>query len=426
MNLNTLKFIAFGVTFSLFLITIFVHNKGVFSFLLMFRAFIELIPLLILSLVFFSKNKKIGGDRFLCGLFFSCILLLFVSIFIGRAGGSDFKYILSDSVRYLISFVFIIYALSHVRTTHDKEKLVDNIIAFLFFYTLLAMIGKVILLFLGERYGAGLNQFLLFPFLIFTLLYGVISKENVIFNINKKWLLLFLVVGILLSILSFKREYWVVLVLSLGFAFYYVRRYSSAYFYFFILAIGGAGIAYLNQGMLFSLVDRLQYTFSGQSGLDSSSFERIAEIKGAMSTLGENVGAIEYLIGLGVGAEFNAHPEFPLIKDSTGSQSGSYHHIHNMYVLILFRNGIVGLFLFVLPVLAVIWNAFKASFEIKRRCLSSNHLKYNIFLVGVALQLFTGLISGISSNSFYGSFFFGIWIVFAFTILDLIKDEKKL
>lgn len=402
------------------------RNKGVFSFLLMFRAFIELIPLLVLSLVFFSKNKKIAGDGFLCSLVFSSILLLFVSIFIGAANSAAFKYILSDSVRYLISFVFIIYTLSHVRTISDKQALVDNIIAFLFFYTSLAMIGKVILLLLGERYGAGLNQFLLFPFLIFTLLYGLISKENFIFNIKKKWLLLFLVIGIILSVLSFKREYWAVLILSLAFSFYYIRRYSTAYLYLFILIIGGVGVAYLNQEMLFSLVNRLQYTFSGQSGLDSSSFERVAEIKGSINVLGENFGYIDYIVGLGVGAEFNAHPDFPLIKDSTGSQSGSYHHIHNMYVLILFRNGIVGLFLFIAPVLAVIWSSFRASFEIKKGGVNSNYLKYNVYLVGVALQLFTGLISGISSNSFYGSFFYGIWVVFAFIILDLIKNEKKL
>lgn len=81
-----------------------------------------------------------------------------------------------------------------------------------------------------------------------------------------------------------------------------------------------------------------------QTSTALSGDRRIVETKAALGTYLESPNVLNLIVGMGNGAEFYA----PSAALGMGSKPGYKHHIHNGYVSIFFRMGVVGLTLFLI------------------------------------------------------------------------------
>jgi O-antigen ligase len=419
---NALFFSGFLSVLLLYLISVFILNKTLFSILLLLKAVVELVPLCFVFLFSFYNKKTIKGEPVIIYWLFFVVLTAVISVLIGFSGGGAFKYLLGDTVRFFISFIaFFAFYISWEPIVHNQNEKLDLFINFIFFYIVLSIIGKILLLSQGYTYGAGLNQFNLFPFVFFVLSMILIFGYAAIYNVGKGKVFLFLLVGIVLTILSFKREFWFLMAITALITFAYSFKRKSSYYFLVLFIISTLLFVFFNPSIVENVVYRFEYTFRGDKGLDSSSFERLAEIKGAISRFGE-VPLVDYMIGYGAGAEFLPVNGYSMIKDSTGSEIGSYHHIHSMYMIILFRYGLLGLMVFLLPVFFVF---YKLTTVYRSQIDTIYSTKAKVIYVAVCIQLFTMLISGVSSNSLYGNFFYGVWLAVAFLSYKLVSYENR-
>ena len=426
MLLNNYKLVLTSIfllsSLCLFLLTVFIENSSVFSLFLRLKGAVEAIPLIFIGILLFVLSTKGRVKKYdaLCIYLICFLVLAFVSIIVGGAIGSSLKYIISDTVRLAVSFSVLFYCVFSVSTLKSKEKFITDAIEALFILNIVMILYKVTLLFNGTFYGGGSNQYILSPFLFFLFYSSLVTKVNFV-GITKKMAKIFLIVGIALTILSFKRQFWLILMLSLSFCLlFYSRRIRSFYFLLLFILLSAAFV-YLNPGIIDLMMQRLEYTFSNNtsSGLDRSTYERVAEVKSALDTIGYDIQILEYIFGRGAGAEFSAAEGVSFIKDSTGSEVGLYHHIHNMYVILFFRYGIVGLMLFIVPVLYFVFKLLRFLKFNKVMIKNAKAYKYYILFIAATLELSLGLISGIASNSYYGSIFFSLWIIIAYYSLNI-------
>jgi O-antigen ligase len=122
---------------------------------------------------------------------------------------------------------------------------------------------------------------------------------------------------------------------------------------------------------------------------------RIVEARAALSRYTGSPNVLDFVVGMGNGAEFYA----PDVALGMGSRPGYKHHIHNGYVSLFFRTGIVGLIFFFLFAASTL----KRMYVVAKLSLRSNLIPAVIFVYFVAT-----LIELLTIYSFFGDIKWGI------------------
>lgn len=393
----------------LVILTVFITNESIFGLTLRLKAIVEFLPYFLVFLILFY-NVKIRKLRL---VFFSVILAVcwaLVGIFIGLLNGSKVEYVIGDSVRYLIPFVSLGAFIVVFNLYRNSEKrYIDFILKTILTVFFAHIVVKIYFLTNGTVYGGGAHQFIIPPFIFYVLCSLIIRKNIDVHNYSqlnndfKLWVIIS--VGLILSFLSLKREYWIVLSFTLFITVFLNLKYKKGFLFSLIFIFVVAAFLILNSWFVEQLASRVDYTFNSDQniGLDSSSYERLAELISANEQMGKSLGWLEYITGLGAGAEYPAAEGVQLAKLSTGSKIGLYHHIHSMYGIIIFRHGLVGLIIYLLPIV-ILLRSFLLS-DVRKKYYSI----YSVIAVGILIDLASGLISAFAANSFYGSLDYGIY-----------------
>lgn len=386
------------------------------------RVFAVIFSLITIAFFFFgflyvlTNNFKVKNNFFLDRNFillnlFSC-LFIFVSMFIGLVNGNATKYILGDSFRYLI-FPVSALCLSFYMSKYDRIFLFLKFILCIFF---ISVTLKIVLLVSGSFYGAGLNQYYPGSFLI-TLFFcfAFMKDKNLNYDNNKKFIVYFFI-ALVVGVLSFKRANWIAIIFLLFSLILIVRLRLFRISIIFIVMIPFL-VYFLDEINLISMIlNRFHYTFSGKDGLDSSSMQRVGEIVGVINEL-ENYNFLVFLFGLGSGAEFVVPTEYSLFIRNPGSEPHLSHHIHTFYFLMLFRFGIIGLLLYLLPVFYVLYKlvVMYSRFE--------NSPSKKIFILASIMEILFYFVNALKGNAFYGNYLFSYFLVFSLIVLK--TPEKK-
>lgn len=335
-----------------------------------------------------------------------CFFYILISIVIGISNSNPIGYVIGDAYRFLIPTI-VVFSLISSFSYIGREKIFETFFLAFSIHFLTICLTKLLLLFSGVFYGGGANQFLMQPFYLSIILFLLFNNKKEVLNlpINNFFkshftLLLILLAGIILTVLSLKREFWFIILLTILVVYCYSINKVKATLYLSIFLAVVSFYILLDEELFDLLEKRFLYTFSGDRGMDASSFERLAEIKGAFFTLFNSFPLGEFLFGLGSGAEFKLAPYYPSVKESTGSALGVYHHIHNMYVVVYFRFGLFGLGLLFFPIFYHIYISFKYKYSGWEQYYSRS----------ILIAYIMGLISGIPANSLYGSLIYGFLI----------------
>ena len=91
---------------------------------------------------------------------------------------------------------------------------------------------------------------------------------------------------------------------------------------------------------------------------------RVVEVKSTLGTYRESQNVLDFIVGFGNGAEFYA----PSAALGMGSTPGYKHHIHNGYISLFFRMGILGLTFFLL----FASSALRSMYEIAKQPVGTN------------------------------------------------------
>lgn len=396
-------------------------GASITPFIIRVGGFSEIIPFVFVLIcgIFFNDLGVKKHFAFLYYLSFLTIIYALITVFLGLFSSYLFKYVFGDAFRYLLPYFGIISYVFFLKKDSEILQFFSILLKCLLFILFLKILAKLMLLVSGTFYGGGLNQFYIEPFLLTILLYGTLHNglSTNSFHISRKLCMFLLLISVFLVVLSFKRSYWILLF----FVFVINSFYFNFKFKFFALVFTSfAFLFYFFSDSYFVglLIDRVMYTFNNSSsiGIDKSSFERLAEVKGVLFHISDNGYFLNYIFGMGSGAEFVQHPDYSLAKQSTGSKYGYFHHIHSMYFIILFRHGLIGLlplvFVFVFCILKFL--PFR-----KLKCLET------AVMFAVIVQLLSMFISGISSNSAYGYGALSVFVIVFFCASYILKKKLK-
>lgn len=314
-------------------------------------------------------------------------------------GVNSVYYAVGDAFRAMLPFIslFVLFSLFPGDLKFPKAY-VDFFVLYVILTTVLAATVKGYFLLQGKFYGGGILQFSIPTFLLAYLLLRLLEGSY-------KWrrailVALLLLVGVALSVLSMKRGNWVILAFAtLATVGVSSKRWIGG------LAVSLAVLALFvlaqQSGLWEGIVGRFAYTFSGSRGIDDSTFERLAEGAGTLWTLSQTQSPLALFTGFGHGAEFMAHPEWPISPGHAPRVPGYYHNIHSVYVLLFFRYGLQGLVFFALliaPAGVVAMKFFKRGF--RKHALAN---RYGQLCIAALLDLVAQLILGIKGTVLYGS-----------------------
>lgn len=351
-----------------------------------------------------------------------------ISSAFGFVWSNEFKYILGDTLRFSLPFLSIIAFLSAIRLGVNSDELIEKILLCLVIDAVIRILIKFFLVSTGTYYGSGLNQFMLEPILMALLFFGVVNC-GVTFNgryYSRRLCFILLLLACFAILISFKRASWALSIFILALNFIFYRKVLIGVMCSVVL-VCTFYLAFSDSNVFSLIIKRFEYSFidSNGRGIDSSSFERLAEVNGVIYTLGTDIPWIEPLTGRGSGAEFKQHPKFPMSKAATGSEFGLYHHIHSFYFITIFRHGLIGL----LAYLAIISIIIVKSLQLIRKLRVSD--PYQKFMVAVMFgcicQFGYLLIRGISSNSIYGNASIGIYVIlFMSSFKGLNSNRRKI
>jgi len=160
------------------------------------------------------------------------------------------------------------------------------------------------------------------------------------------------------------------------------------------------GIGAIHHDVVRDLGQRITETVTlvkatGQIAPTLSSTSRIVETKAALSRYTESPNVLDFVVGMGNGAEFYA----PKVALGMGSKPGYKHHIHNGYVSLFFRMGIVGLIFFFLF----------ASSTLKRMYAGANlRVRSNLIPAVIFIYFALTLIELLTIYSFFGDIKWGV------------------
>ena len=331
-------------------------------------------------------------------------------MFLGLLFGQNMRDAIGSTARALIPFLvfFIIY---FVLNRSDDRILFVRGAAWIIIATIsVGALGKLYLISQGKYYGAGLNQFsmgsFLFVLLAIFILFGKHSRYKLL-------LLLYFISLVTLSVLSFKRGVWLVIFLSTIYVSWICWRIDKKkvvlpiiLLLFLLLPLINfteIGVALVRRA--FSTVSLENFTF------DLSTGYRIAEISGALSKLNENI--FSYIFGYGPGAVYEDVSKFGL---SVTNDSTAVFHIHSGIFLVLYRYGIVGLFLYFIPLVFLLMNSRKVLNRMRHQ-RPTKFFDDRVLVMAFTCSALVMWPLGIVSNSFFGSAEYGLSLVSAYILL---------
>lgn len=258
------------------------------------------------------------------------------------------NYALGDYFKSVVPFAVLALLLVGFRPDKFAVRLIPTYVTVLWVVALIGAGWKLWFVANGKLYGAGLHQYDMGGTLLVIVFLDVVHGNRKRGKKLSKGIVTSMMA--LLSVLSLKREIWITLAITLFAAMSLSTKKIRVTLV--VLGITFTCLALLIQlGYVDSIVSRFNYTFSGQMGLDDSTYTRISESRSSMFSLRDHGNPLLYLVGLGHGAEFVSDPDYPMLRSQTGSAIGLYHHIHNTYSLLMFRYGVLGLAIY----LALLW-----------------------------------------------------------------------
>ena len=318
---------------------------------------------------------------------------------------------LGSTLRAVLPFMIILISLISLPQSMPEEnyKYLRKIINIFAIVCAILIFGKITLLIQGISYGGGMNQFRA-PAFIFPL--TIIMLTSPFIKRFKKYILSIVLILIsILIILSFKRGAWLDLILMLFLTLMAMK--GKVRFYAVIVALLLLAVLYYVlslSGYDELIIRRFEQTFSNSDNLgsfdlrslDESSYTRVAEIISAIGTL-DGVGVIGWLTGLGPGAGYTDSIGFGL---KGFNEYGQLYHIHSGAMLIIFRYGLIGFALYVVPVFIAVKLFFYFS-----RALRRAKSKDSFLIVALGLSCSIVLIKQplalMTSNAIFGSVEYG-------------------
>lgn len=361
--------------------------------------------------------RGVGAKYSLYFVYFVLIYAL-VSVFIGLFLGNSFKYIVGDLFRYLI-YPITFLSLYGLYSKRKKEFLHDYLYVS-FLLAILMVIGKVVLVASGKLYGAGLNQFYPGNY-IMVVLFGCLFFKTDLLRTNKLITFLFLTIVVILVVFSLKRTNWIALIFCFVLVSGILPLWKKAIFISVVVLAILFFYKYMNDNYFIQqVIGRFMYSFnsSGTDELDSSSMQRIAEIKSALTVINEYP-LITYLFGLGSGAEYQKVGMYSDILRNSGSKEHLVHHIHSFYFLMVFRYGVIGMLLYIMiPVLLL----FKLVFLMCGRILN---IDGKIYCLALFSSISFAFVEAMKGNAFYGNINYAFVLIAAVFFVDFVRDKNE-
>ena len=145
---------------------------------------------------------------------------------------------------------------------------------------------------------------------------------------------------------------------------------------------------------------------------------RIVETKSALGRYAESPSFLNFIVGFGNGAEFYA----PSAALGMGSRPGYKHHIHNGYVSLFFRMGVVGLASFLLFALS----ALKSMYVFARHNDEKMPGDYPLISKVIFVYLVATLVEFLTIYSFIGDIKWGVLLgIFRSAMPDTVRHENS-
>ncbi|MBN1580632.1 MAG: O-antigen ligase family protein [Anaerolineae bacterium] len=336
------------------------------------------------------------------------LVLGFGSGLVGLIRGNNVVYLLGDTFKYVF-FPLAYFAVAVVSRTMQSRKwvfgklvvagLVYNVVALLMQSWNFLVLSKATL-------GRGMD-YLSWIYLLLVLGHW---REHQHGKVRYWWAILLAVLVLLAGILSLERRDWVFIICAiLGVVWVARRRVSTvrtivAVTSVLVLMSAILAVVFIEQfgALIDVVVNRIEFTFEAQSGLDRSSLQRFVEIRVASEYALQSGGIANFLWGMGSGAVYYSPVPVPSHSIREGApQTGFYHQIHNTYFSVLFRMGIIGLTIFMLFLISLLFRTWR-HLCVVRRNIRTDPRQMDRFLLTATLLLFLVITVAVAWNVGYG------------------------
>lgn len=337
---------------------------------------------LLLRLVARGKTSRPDGLTMVLG---GMIIWGGVTMLVGIARGNSIGYVLGDTYKLLLIPITYWVCVEMVSRSRQRQFLWKFLIGSGLIVSIIGMLIQFYKFAVGWPYRLG-KDVDLFALSAFVLLYSSSSQKG-----PKRLSLLavaFLVIG---AIVSLERRDWVFVVLVWLFATAIKKGWPRVRliwliliscvllllsFLFLKLALPG-----VLEGTVMRLEQRLAFTLEGDEP-DSSVGRRLDEIEYVAKEF-KDASPIYLIIGLGQGTEF-----YDPVSGKTGSRANLVHNVHNTYVSVIFRTGIIGLLL----VGGFIVSSLKFAYNGARHAHKHQFLSDRVFLQAALIYLLVSFI----------------------------------
>ena len=375
--------IAYGISFLLYCMAIFYHNK----------------------------NLLLNVNKWL----FSSTLVVTISILLGLGMGWNNTDILADTARFLAPFVGYVAGLIVLKHL-PYHKLITifyifGLVELLLYY--ISLSNKLLYVAQGgpifEYAKNGLTGSFLYFFLFLCFL-----KYKIIKGFTRVLIIGYLLGMALNPIMLLSKARTISLVVAIVLVFFCVAKYRFKLFILiFILILMSILILNSSSDVIFNRFNNFITVFeTGKYHDDASTSFRVVEIINVTSTLIDTI-PYSLLFGLGSGALY--YDTYATIKGGVHLENfrpdGGVHHIFFAYLAYLFRYGFVGLMLILCWILSVVYKLNKVSHNTQLDNFS------NSVILSIKLYILIMLISDIFVPvNIYGNMSFGYILALSQTL----------
>jgi hypothetical protein len=353
-----------------------VQGVGVGMFILPFAAWF------LFRLIVRQKTSRLNGLTVILG---ATVVLGGVTMLVGIARGNSIGYVLGDTYKFALIPITYWVCVEVVSQPHQRQFLWKFLMISGLVVSIVGMLIQFYKFAIGWRYRLG-KDVDLFALAAFVLLYLSSARK-----MTKRLSLLAIALLVIGAVVSLQRRDWLFVILVWGFAALIKKGWSRARliwltliscvllllgFLFLRLALPG-----VLEGATMHLERRLAFTFEGDEP-DSSVGRRLDEIEYVVQEF-QDASPIYLLIGLGQGAEF-----YDPVSGKAGSQAELVHNIHNTYVSVIFRTGIIGLLL----TAGFVFLSLKLAYDCARHARRDQSVSGKVFLQAALIYLLVSFI----------------------------------
>ncbi|MBD3183957.1 hypothetical protein GF312_16855 [Candidatus Poribacteria bacterium] len=274
------------------------------------------------------------------------LLLDFTALMVGLIRRNDMIFLIGDTYKFLV------IPLAYFCTTQSlKSKDAVKLFLFIIILETVTTMGSfayyLLRLVSGSYQRSPIHSISVLAFVFFMV--SLTSKKSI------SYLFLTVVIGIT-ALLSGARTLWIQLLLCPLVIFLVMRKivivkvlFRQAFVVMLITALISLAYGHILKDIAGEVTYRITKTMNLLETDQSinptiSSDRRVVEVKASLGTMFDSPNILNVLLGFGNGAEFYA----PSAALGMGSAPGYKHHIHNGYVSLLFRMGLIGLLIFLI------------------------------------------------------------------------------